>query len=132
MALSGAHPCLFPRLQGPFFCLFPEHGQPRGFTSTCHFLNTCLLAKENPKSKKFCLLNTSIFLSASYIHISSLEKKQLARLVWLSGLSTRLQTERLLVQFPVRAHAWVAGQIPISGYVRGVSLTHEYFFVPSL
>ena len=30
-------------------------------------------------------------------------------LVWLSGLSASLQTERLLVQFPVRAHAWVAG-----------------------
>ena len=32
-----------------------------------------------------------------------------ACLVWLSGLSTSLQTERLLVQFPVKAHAWAAG-----------------------
>ena len=30
-------------------------------------------------------------------------------LLWLSGLSTGLQTKGLQVQFPVRAHAWVAG-----------------------
>ena len=40
-------------------------------------------------------------------------------LVWLSGLSAILQTERLLVRFPVRAHAWVAGQVPGWGYGRG-------------
>ena len=33
-------------------------------------------------------------------------------LVWLSGLSAGLRTKGLLVQFPVRAHAWVAGQVP--------------------
>ena len=27
-----------------------------------------------------------------------------------------LQTKGSLVQFPVRAHAWVAGQIPSGGY----------------
>ena len=32
-------------------------------------------------------------------------------LVWLSGLSASLQTKGLLVQFPVRAHAWIAGQV---------------------
>ena len=36
-------------------------------------------------------------------------------LVWLSGLSTSLQTEMLPVQFPVRARAWVAGQVPSWG-----------------
>ena len=40
-------------------------------------------------------------------------------LVWLSGLSTGLQTKGSLVQFPVRAHAWVVGQIPSEGYERG-------------
>ena len=55
-------------------------------------------------------------------------------LVWLNGLSTRLQTERLLVQFPVKAHAWVADQVPscrraeatdqcMSGHI-DVCLTH--------
>ena len=33
-------------------------------------------------------------------------------LVWLSGLSAGLQLERSLVQVPVRAHAWVVGQVP--------------------
>ena len=36
----------------------------------------------------------------------------LPRLVWLSGLSTSLQTKGSLVWFPVRAHDWVAGQVP--------------------
>ena len=40
-------------------------------------------------------------------------------LVWLSALNIGLQTERSLVRFPVRAHAWVAGQAPTWGHVRG-------------
>ena len=40
-------------------------------------------------------------------------------LVWLSGLSAGLQTKGSLVQFPVRAHAWVVGQVPSGGHVRG-------------
>ena len=37
-------------------------------------------------------------------------------LVWLSGLSASLQTTRSPVRFPVRAHAWVAGQVPSWGH----------------
>ena len=33
-------------------------------------------------------------------------------LVWLTGLSAHLQTKGSSVQFLVRAHAWVAGQVP--------------------
>ena len=33
-------------------------------------------------------------------------------LVWLSGLSTGLQTQRLLVLFPIRAHSWGVSQVP--------------------
>ena len=33
-------------------------------------------------------------------------------LVWLSGLSASLWTKMSLVWFPVRAHAWVVGQVP--------------------
>ena len=33
-------------------------------------------------------------------------------LVWLSGLSAGLQTKGSPVRFLVRAHAWVAGQVP--------------------
>ena len=39
--------------------------------------------------------------------------------VWLSGLSAGLQIKRSPVQFPVRAHAWVAGQVPSRGCMRG-------------
>ena len=40
-------------------------------------------------------------------------------LVWLSGLSASLWTKGSLVPFPVRAHAWVAGQAPSAGRVMG-------------
>ena len=40
-------------------------------------------------------------------------------LVWPSGLSASLQTERSLVRFPVKAWAWVAGQVPSWGHARG-------------
>ena len=41
------------------------------------------------------------------------------RLVWLSGLSSFLWTKGLLVWFPVRAHAWVASQVPSWGCMTG-------------
>ena len=40
-------------------------------------------------------------------------------LVLLSGLSTSLQNKGSPVQFLVRTHAWVAGQIPRWGHMRG-------------
>ena len=51
------------------------------------------------------------------------------RLVWLSELSTGLQTKRSLIQFPVSAHAWVMGQVPSWGHVRDnqlMYLSHMY------
>ena len=36
-------------------------------------------------------------------------------LVWLSGLSVDLRTERLLVRFPFRVHTWVVGQVTCWG-----------------
>ena len=36
--------------------------------------------------------------------------------MWLSGLNASLQTKGSLVRFPVRAHAWVAGQIPVAAH----------------
>ena len=35
--------------------------------------------------------------------------------MWLSGLSAGLQTKGSWVRFPVRAHAWVVGQVPSEG-----------------
>ena len=40
-------------------------------------------------------------------------------LVWLSRLSTGLQTKGLPVCFSVRAHIWVGGQVPSWGCTRG-------------
>ena len=39
--------------------------------------------------------------------------------MWLSGLSASLQTKGMLVRFPVGAHAWVVGQAPGEGPMRG-------------
>ena len=39
--------------------------------------------------------------------------------MWLSGLGVIPQTKGSQVQFPVRAHAWVVGQVPSRGHVRG-------------
>ena len=52
----------------------------------------------------------------------SLKKNFWFWLVWLSGLSTSLQTEGSPVLFPIGAHAWVAGQVPSWGCVRGNQL----------
>ena len=46
--------------------------------------------------------------------------------MWLSGLSAGLRTKGLLVRFPVRAHAWVVGQVPSTGCVRS---THTLMFL---
>ena len=38
--------------------------------------------------------------------------------MWLSGLSAGQLTKELVVTFPVRAHAWVVGQVPSVGHAR--------------
>ena len=40
-------------------------------------------------------------------------------LVWINGLTAGLQTKWSLVQIPVRAHAWVTGQVPSWGAATG-------------
>ena len=63
---------------------------------------------------------------------SFLKGRDLPWLVWLSGLSAGLQTKGSLVRFPVRAHAWIVGQAPSRGLVRG---NHKSVFLslsPSL
>ena len=55
-------------------------------------------------------------------------------LVWLSGLSAGLQNKGSLVRFPVRAHAWVAGQVPSGGRTRGnhtLMFLSLFFSLPS-
>ena len=57
-------------------------------------------------------------------------------LAWLSGLSASLKSKRLLVQFPVMAHAWVADQVPSGGRMRGnhtlMFLSPYFYLLPSL
>ena len=52
--------------------------------------------------------------------------------LWLRGLSASLRTKGSLVWFPVRAHAWVAGQVPRRGWVRGNHIDVSLPFSPSL
>ena len=54
-----------------------------------------------------------------YLGRNVLEILNLPWLMWLSGLSASLQTKGLLVQFPIKTHAWVAGQGPSRGHMRG-------------
>ena len=49
----------------------------------------------------------------------TLKANLLPWLGWLSGLSTRLGTKGSPVGFPVRTHAWVAGQVPSGECKRG-------------
>ena len=65
------------------------------------------------------------------------ENKVWPWLVWLSGLNAGLQTKRSPIRFPVRAHAWVVGQVPSWGCARGnqlMFLSHMSlpFFLPPL
>ena len=46
------------------------------------------------------------------IRALTLRNESVPGLVWLSGFSAGLQIKGSPVQFPVRAHAWVAGQVP--------------------
>ena len=67
-------------------------------------------------------------LSIRTSHFSSIKSALVPWLVWLSRLSTSLRTKRPLVRFLVRAHAWVAGQVPGWGVQEAtnpcVSLAH--------
>ena len=91
------------------------------------FLWPCVLISLNPRVK---LLGHRIGACLTLLDIVLGLSKELLYpwLVWLSGLSARLQTERLPVQFPGRAQAWVASQVLSRGRERGipiaVSLSH--------
>ena len=52
-----------------------------------------------------------------YCNENMCKELQISPRWWLSGLSTSLRTKGLLVRFPVKAHAWVAGQVrsPVGG-----------------
>ena len=63
---------------------------------------------------------TDVSLSFSVGIEKKKKKKSTAALAGVAQWIKRgLQTKGSLVRFPVRAHAWVAGQLPIGGHVRG-------------
>ena len=47
----------------------------------------------------------------------------------ISGLSAGLQTKGSSVPFPVRAHAWVVGQVPSRGALGGGNNTSTFLFL---
>ena len=60
----------------------------------------------------------SDLVSLSLCKIHLLNKQSKLWLVWLSGLSAGLRTKGSLVRFPLRAHAWVVGQVSHSWVLR--------------
>ena len=85
--------------------------------------------KQEATDQSFSL--TSMFLSLCLPLSPSLSKsneKNVPWLMWLSGLSGSLRTKGLLVRFPVRAYAWVVGQVPSGGRARD---NHTLVFLSS-
>ena len=92
----------------------------------------------------FCLKNKRLTIVIFNIGINRIKNTLKPWLVWLSGLSTGLQSKRSLVLFPIRAHAWVAGKVCswvfTWGHVRSsqsmfvshvdVCLTHWFLSLP--
>ena len=75
------------------------------------FLNADSLTKcEGPDSE-------GLHIGSENLHFKS-TSRYFPWLVWLSGLSGGLRTKGSLIWFPVRAHAWVAGQVPDGGLAR--------------
>ena len=71
-------------------------------------------------------------LGAEYPTDLWLQKRNVPWLAWLGGLSAGLRTKGLLVPFPVRAHAWVAGQVHSRGCTRGnhTDVSFPLFLLP--
>ena len=98
------------------------------------FLNSSVLMAFNI-SVVFCSTHSTLakcFPLRTVLILRNEQKKCIfhPRLVWLSRLSASPWTKGPLVQFPVRAHAWVVGQVPSRGPLR--EATTHWCFSPSL
>ena len=110
-----------------------------------HHLHLNIVHVQHPDILEICIRTSPISASLDYpvktlvpwwvkaIEQQPLQKTVQPWLVCLSEWSVSLWTERSPVWSPVRAHAWVAGQVPGWGCVRGhcFSLT-QWCFSPSL
>ena len=77
------------------------------------YTNNEISERETRKNIPFTIVTRKI----KYLEINL--TMEVPQLVWLSGLSTGLRTKGSPVRFPVRAHAWVSGQVPSRGPARG-------------
>ena len=100
------------------------------FYTQLSFMIKIVLVKE--KNEQFCH-QQSHFCKTKWTayrqkndFVRNIEIQEEPWLVQLSGLSVGLQTKGPLVQFPVRAHVWVEGQVPSVGHTRG---THTLIFL---
>ena len=84
------------------------------------FLNKSFISFHVPS---VCLIdkNSASGIHSSYSILKVFFQNYLIKpwLVWLGGLSAGLRTKGSPVPFPVRAHAWVASQVPSRGQTRG-------------
>ena len=72
----------------------------------------CLFHKHSSLRRDHVFSAFFVFLVPSRVCDQLKNNKLQPWLVWLSGLSASLWTNGSPVRFPVRAHAWVAGQVP--------------------
>ena len=64
-------------------------------------------------------IKTTMRYHLTPVRIAIINKStKLPWVVWLSRLSASLRTKGSLVRFPIRAHAWIAGQVPSWGHMR--------------
>ena len=98
----------------------------------CHMLQCGWTLRTSCKVKEGSHKKTNTV----WFHLHVLFKNSQPWLVWLSGLSTSLWTKGWPVRFPVRAHAWVVGQVPSRGRSRGnhtlIFLSLSFSFPSSL
>ena len=81
----------------------------------------------------FFFFKVVLFYLSNYMQWNPASERRQPCLVWLTRLSAGLWVERSLVWFPVRTHAWIAGQVPSWGCVRGnqlVSLSLMDVYLP--
>ena len=98
------------------------------FLVSCIFFSKCLYFSYYMAGyvlDRTCMLYVWILVHCIRIFPGKISRNKIAGskvhwflswLVWLSGVSTDLWTKGSPVQFPVRAHAWVIGQVPILRY----------------
>ena len=110
-----------------------------------HFMLAGALWCEQARSVHYSSPKQPLCLSVWHLLFCSLGKEKKGEMLvfqmghdialpgMVSGLSARLQTKGTPVRFPVRVHAWAAGQVPSWGRARGsCTLMFLSLFLPPL